>query len=53
MLATNNGRRSSLPLVLAMLALVLSSLTVTACNTVSGAGEDAENAADAVKDAVD
>ncbi|MGD9509256.1 MAG: hypothetical protein AB7I59_07585 [Geminicoccaceae bacterium] len=53
MIVTSNGRHSSLPLVLALLALVLGSLAVAGCNTLSGAGEDAENAVDAAKDAVD
>jgi predicted small secreted protein len=53
MTAANDGRRSSLPLVLAVLALVLGGFAVTGCNTLSGAGEDAENAVDAVEDAID
>lgn len=53
MLIVSNRRRSSLPLMLAMLVLVLSGFAITGCNTLSGAGEDAENATDAVEDAID
>jgi predicted small secreted protein len=53
MLTKINARRSPVPLVLAVLALVFSGFAVTGCNTLSGAGEDAENAGDAVQDAID
>lgn len=36
-----------------LLTLVLSSFFMTACNTVKGAGQDVENAGDAVEDAAD
>jgi predicted small secreted protein len=44
---------SSLTSVLALLAMLLGTVTMTGCNTFQGAGEDVENAGDAVKDAVD
>ncbi|HEU4619811.1 MAG TPA: entericidin A/B family lipoprotein [Gammaproteobacteria bacterium] len=36
-----------------LLALVVSSFLLTACNTIEGAGKDIEKAGDAVQDAAD
>jgi predicted small secreted protein len=38
---------------LALLVALFGVFTMTGCNTLRGAGEDVENAGDAVKDAVD
>jgi predicted small secreted protein len=37
----------------ALLALALGSMALTACNTVEGAGQDIENAGEAVQDAAE
>lgn len=42
-------KRSSLTLVLALLGAVLASSTLTACNTVEGAGEDMSAAGRAIE----
>jgi predicted small secreted protein len=36
-----------------LLALVVSSFFMSACNTIRGAGQDIENAGDAIEDAAD
>jgi len=38
---------------LALFVVLFGTFTMTACNTLRGAGQDVENAGDAVKDAVD
>ena len=51
----NPRNGSSLPRVWValVLAALLGASAVTGCNTLRGAGQDVENAGDAVKDAVD
>lgn len=46
-------RRSTKTSISTLLLILLGSFTMTGCNTWRGAGEDVENAGDAVKDAVD
>ena len=45
--------RRHLSAAIALLLLLLGSVSMSACNTLQGAGEDVENAGDAVEDAVD
>ncbi|MEX1146862.1 MAG: entericidin A/B family lipoprotein [Sphingomonadales bacterium] len=51
-MATTETTLSVKPLFLALL-LGLSGLTLAACNTVEGAGEDIESSGDAISDAAD
>ena len=45
--------RSHTHLLTMLIMLLVGMTSLTACNTLEGAGQDAENAGDAVKDAVD
>lgn len=50
--AMSSGRPPAALLAALLLGMFLST-ALTGCNTLRGAGEDVENAGDAVKDAVD
>ena len=51
--STEKWHRSTRTSILTLLLILLGTFTMTGCNTLRGAGEDVENAGDAVKDAVD
>jgi predicted small secreted protein len=46
-------RRPLVDVLTVVLVALLGMASLTACNTLRGAGQDVENAGDAVKDAVD